>query len=126
MAEAEERIGARAPRTTAGAQQRESERDKEEQRALARHAPEGNIAGAAAAQAAWLAAGSQGPVNAGGGVLNARSAAGSMEDGAVDGGEESDAMSTLRAAMADSRQKIPGHREAVAPSLPMSNRSGCS
>jgi len=104
------------------AQQRESERDSEEQRQHARHAEKTGSADATAEQVAWLAAGSQGPVNAGGGDLDARSAAGSMEDGAVAGDEESDAMATLRAAMADSRQKIPGHREAVAPAPRMSDR----
>ena len=74
-----------------------------------------------AAAAAWLAAGSQGPVSAGGGLLNARSAAGAMEDGAVSDDEESDAIKTLRDAMTDSRQKQPGHREPVARKLRMTN-----
>jgi hypothetical protein len=37
-----------------------------------------------------------------------------MGNGAVADSEESDAMNTLREAMADARQKTPGHREAVA------------
>jgi len=119
--EDEERARTTPRQPAVAAQQRESVRDSEERR-QARHAGKKGSTDAAAEQAAWLAAGSQGPVNAGGGVLNARSAAGSMEDGAVAGDEESDAMATLRAAMADSRQKTPGHREAVAPTPHMSDR----
>ena len=54
-------------------------------------------------------------------MLNARSAAGAMEDGAVGDDEEADAIKTLRDAMTDSRQKQPGHREPVARKLRMTN-----
>ena len=119
--EAEERVRTARHTPSKTAQRREEERDAAEQ-AQAREEQTQSASGAAAESAAWMAAGSQGPVNAGGGVLDARSAAGSMEDGAVAGSEESDAMSTLRAAMADSRQKTPGHREPVARQPRMSNR----
>ena len=111
--EAEERARTLREKPSKTAQRREQERDAAEQ-AQAREQQKQYTPEAAAEAAAWMAAGSQGPVNAGGGVLDAKMAARSMEDGAVADSEESDAMNTLRAAMVDARQKTPGHREPVA------------
>jgi hypothetical protein len=71
---------------------------------------------AAAEDAAWVAAGSRGPVDGEGGeggVRSARVAAQAMEDGAVGDEEEREALETLRAAMTDAQQEMPGHREHV-------------
>jgi hypothetical protein len=111
--EDEERARTVREKPSKTAQRREEERDVAEQ-AQAREQQKQYTPEAAAEAAAWIAAGSQGPVNAGGGVLDAKMAARSMEDGAVADSEESDAMNTLRAAMVDARQKTPGHREPVA------------
>ena len=120
--EREESVRTQRERPSKSAQEREEERDLKLRQRQAderqQYTPE-----AEAEKAAWLAAASQGPVNAGGGVLNARESAGSMEDGGVADNEESDAMQTLRSAMADSRQKTPGHQEPVARHPRMSNRS---
>ena len=119
--ESEERAKTTPDRPSEYVQPREAQRDAEQSdRKMphqTEHSPEAEMQ-----KAAWLAEGSQGPVNAGGGVLNARGAARSMEDGAVADDEESDAMSTLRSAMSDSRQKSPGHREAVAREPRLTNR----
>jgi len=119
--ESEERAVTTPAMPSTSAQRREAERDAEERSRQVREQKEYSP-DAEAQKTAWLAEGSQGPVNAGGGVLNARSAAGSMEDGAVADVEKSDAMSTLRSAMSDSRQKTPGHREAVARQPRMTDR----
>jgi hypothetical protein len=119
--EDEERARTMREKPSKTAQRREEERDVAEQ-AQAREQQKQYTPEAAAEAAAWMAAGSQGPVNVGGGVLDAKMAARSMEDGAVADSEESDAMNTLRAAMVDARQKTPGHRERVARRPRMSTR----
>jgi hypothetical protein len=119
--EDEERARTMREKPSKTAQRREEERDVAEQ-AQAREQQKQYTPEAAAEAAAWMAAGSQGPVNAGGDVLDAKMAARSMEDGAVADSEESDAMNTLRAAMVDARQKTPGHREPLARRPRMSNR----
>jgi hypothetical protein len=119
--EAEEKARTMREKPSKTPQRREEERDAAEQ-AQAREQQKQYTPEAAAEAAAWMAAGSQGPVNAGGDVLDAKMAARSMEDGAVADSEESDAMNTLRAAMVDARQKTPGHREPLARRPRMSNR----